>query len=375
MSRNKRNSLIMLIITIVLAVAIVISLILLILQRTGLDSITINPTFADAELDVNMDYIISVNTDPDGVKTKKFDYEADSSAVSFEFKDDGTAILHTNGEGAVTVFVKKGKIESNKLTFQIVDKAAQAAAEAAAAAAQAEAEAAQAEAEAAAAEAAAAEAAANVRYIKCIKDNVNIRSNASTDGDVLGKAKLGETFEVINDDGSWTEFKYGEQSGFMRNDMVEMLPESTTPDGASSDGSVASAETSESKPANTEEKKEEKKEEEKKEEKPAEEPTAEQKAEAEAKKAEEAAKKAEEDAKKAAEEAAAAAAAMAAAAPPAASGSMPASGAWTYQGVTFTANQVAHFHALWDYTGDAAEMATHHSAGELQKVCEVDGIH
>ena len=25
--------------------------------------------------------------------------------------------------------------------------------------------------------------------------------------------------------------------------------------------------------------------------------------------------------------------------------------------------------------GDAAEMATHHSAAELQKVCEVDGVH
>lgn len=94
----------------------------------------------------------------------------------------------------------------------------------------------------------------------------------------------------------------------------------------------------------------------------------------ELKKAEEAAKKAEEEAKKAAEEAAAAAAALAGSAPQAASGAMPASGAWKYQGVTFTANQVAHFHALWDYTGDAAEMATHHSAGELQKVCEVDGI-
>ena len=91
----------------------------------------------------------------------------------------------------------------------------------------------------------------------------------------------------------------------------------------------------------------------------------------EQKKAEDEAKKAAEDAAKAAEEAAAA---LSTAAPPAATGAMPASGAWTYQGVTFTANQVAHFHALWDYTGDAVEMVTHHSAEELQKVCEVDGI-
>ena len=120
----------MMIISLVLGVAVIISLVLLILQRTGLETITINPTFADTELDVNMDYIISVNTDPSGANIAKFDYESDSTAVTFEYKDDGIALLHTSGEGAVTVYVKSGKIESNKLTFNIVDKAAQAAAEA-----------------------------------------------------------------------------------------------------------------------------------------------------------------------------------------------------------------------------------------------------
>ena len=343
MSSRKRNTLIMMIISLVLGVAVIISLVLLILQRTGLETITINPSFADTELDVNMDYIISVNTDPSGANIAKFDYESDSTAVTFEYKDDGIALLHTSGEGAVTVYVKSGKIESNKLTFNIVDKAAQAAAEAAQAQAQAEAEAAAAaEAEAAAAAEAEAAAAAQVRYIKCIKDNVNIRSSASTDGDVLGKAKLNDTFEVINDDGSWTEFKYGDKSGFMRNDMIEMLPEGETP-------SVTPPQES---TQETEKKEETKKEEQ----------TAEQKATEEAKKAEEAKKQQE------------ALLAAAQAQPAVATGKMPDKGAWAYQGVTFTANQVAHFHALWDYTGDAAEMATHHSAAELQQVCKVDGV-
>ena len=335
----------MMIISLVLGVAVIISLVLLILQRTGLETITINPSFADTELDVNMDYIISVNTDPSGANIAKFDYESDSTAVTFEYKDDGIALLHTSGEGAVTVYVKSGKIESNKLTFNIVDKAAQAAAAAAQAQAEAEAAAA-AEAEAAAAAEAEAAAAAQVRYIKCIKDNVNIRSSASTDGDVLGKAKLNDTFEVINDDGSWTEFKYGDKSGFMRNDMIEMLPEGETP-------SVTPPQES----TQETEKKEEQ--------------TAEQKAAEEAKKAEEDKKAQEEELKKQQEALLAAAQAQ----PAVATGKMPDKGAWAYQGVTFTANQVAHFHALWDYTGDAAEMATHHSAAELQKVCEVDGVH
>lgn len=350
MSSRKRNSLIMLIIAIVLAVAIVISLVLLILQRTGLESITINPTFADTELDVNMDYIISVNTDPSGTNTKKFSYEADSSAVTFEAKDDGTAILHTTGEGAVTIYVKKGKIESNSLTFQIVDKAAAAAAEQAAAAAAAEQERLAAEAEAQAQAEAEAAAAASATYIKAIKDNVNIRSSASTDGDVLGKAKLGDTFEVINNDGSWTEFKYGDKSGFMRNDMVEVLAEGTE---------VSTTAPSSESTTSTEEKKEEEKKE----------PTAEEKAAEEAKKAEEAAKKAAEEQQKQMEEAAALAAAQAALV---AEGPLPASGAWKYQGKVFTAKQVAYFHAKWDYTGDAPGMVTHHSAGELQQAWEVD---
>lgn len=356
MSSRKRNTLIMMIISLVLGVAVIISLVLLILQRTGLETITINPSFADTELDVNMDYIISVNTDPSGANIAKFDYESDSTAVTFEYKDDGIALLHTSGEGAVTVYVKSGKIESNKLTFNIVDKAAQAAAEAAQAQAEAEAAAA-AEAEAAAAAEAEAAAAAQVRYIKCIKDNVNIRSSASTDGDVLGKAKLNDTFEVINDDGSWTEFKYGDKSGFMRNDMIEMLPEGETP-------SVTSPQES---TQETEKKEETKKEETKKEEQTTEQ-TAEQKAAEEAKKAEEAAKKEAEAQQKALEEQAAQNAATQAAAAAAGATINCADGPHTFR--TDQANFIKGF---WSYTGAWEEMAHKHTYEELLAVCEVEG--
>ena len=53
---------------------------------------------------------------------------------------------------------------------------------------------------------------------------------------------------------------------------------------------------------------------------------------------------------------------------------LPTSGEWTYQGITFNAQQVAYFHAMWDYTGDAAEMASHHSASELLQVCKFANI-
>ena len=350
MSSRKRNTLIMMIISLVLGVAVIISLVLLILQRTGLETITINPTFADTELDVNMDYIISVNTDPSGANIAKFDYESDSTAVTFEYKDDGIALLHTSGEGAVTVYVKSGKIESNKLTFNIVDKAAQAAAAAAQAQAEAEAAAA-AEAEAAAAAEAEAAAAAQVRYIKCIKDNVNIRSSASTDGDVLGKAKLNDTFEVINDGGSWTEFKYGDKSGFMRNDMIEMLPEGETP-------SVTPPQES----TQETEKKEETKKEEQTTEQTAEQ-TAEQKAAEEAKKAEEAAKKAQEEELKKQQEAAAAALAAQQAVQAAGTVINCKDGK-----CLVTPDQLKKIHATWDFAGDAVEQAGHHTISELEAV-------
>ena len=356
MSSRKRITLIMMIISLVLGVAVIISLVLLILQRTGLETITINPSFADTELDVNMDYIISVNTDPSGANIAKFDYESDSTAVTFEYKDDGIALLHTSGEGAVTVYVKSGKIESNKLTFNIVDKAAQAAAAAAQAQAEAEAAAA-AEAEAAAAAEAEAAAAAQVRYIKCIKDNVNIRSSASTDGDVLGKAKLNDTFEVINDDGSWTEFKYGDKSGFMRNDMIEMLPEGETPSVTPPQESTQETEKKE------ETKKEETKKEETKKEEQTTEQTAEQKAAEEAKKAEEEAKKAQEEELKKQQEAAAAALAAQQAVQAAGTVINCKDGK-----CLVTPAQLDKIHATWDFAGDAVEQAGHHTISELEAV-------
>lgn len=345
---KKKTSMILLIIAIVLFIAIIGSgVAVLLLLGSGLESISISPTFADTELDINMDYIISVNTDPKGKNTEKFEYEADSSAASFEYKDDGTAILHTNGEGAVTVTVSKGKVESNALTFKIVDKAAQAAAEAAAAEAAAEQErlAAEAEAQAAAAEAEA--QAAAVRYIKCTKDNVNIRSNASTDGDVLGKAKLGQTFEVINDDGSWTEFKYGDGSGFMRNDMVELLPEGTDP------STVQETPVEEKK---EEAKQEEKKPEEKKPEKTPEQIAAEQAAAAQA--------AAEQAAAEAAAQAAAAAAAQAATGMTINCADGP---------HTFRPDQYNFIKGFWSYTGAWEEMAHKHTYSELILVCQVEG--
>lgn len=366
MSSKKRNSLIMLIIVIVLGLAIIGSLIALILQRTGFKSITIAPGFADTELDVNKDYIINIASDPAGADATKFKYQIDSSAATFTVFDDSSAILHTNSEGSVTIYVTKGKVESNYLTFNIVDRAAeeaaQAAAEAAAEAERLEAEQAAAEAEAAAA----AEAEANKQYVKVIKDNINVRSAATTDSEAVGKATKGDQFEVVNNDGSWTEINFNGQTGFIRNDLIETVS-------SDSEGATEVAETASETPQQ-ETKKEEQK--------PAEQTQqADNNAQAEADAAKAAAdaaaqaaaeqQKLLEEQQKQLEAAAAAQAAAAAAAP---AGSLPASGPWMYNGTAFSAAEVAYFHGLWDYTGDAAEMVTHHSAGELINLCQLKGL-
>lgn len=363
---KKTRTRIMLIAILLLGIAIIVSAVLLVKKITGLKSITISPSFADTELDVNSDYIVNVVTDPEGMNIKKFKFACDSSSVKFEVYDKKTAIIHTGADGgAFSITVSKGGVESNTISFNVVDKAAQAAAEQAAAEAAAEAERLAAEQAAAEAEAAAAAAEAQKEYVKVIKDSVNVRAEGNTDCDTVGKAKKGEVFEKINDNGEWTEIDFNGQTGFIRNDMIEAAAEGETA------SSTASSE--ETKPA--EEKKEEVKKEEKTEEQKKQEAEADQK-----KKEEEAQKKQEEEQKKQAEElqkqqeALQAQVAAAAAAAPVASGSLPASGSWSYQGVTFSPAQVAYFHSLWDYTGDPAEAVVHHSAGELQTLCANNGV-
>lgn len=357
---KKTRTRIMLIAILLLGIAIIVSAVLLVKKITGLKSITISPSFADTELDVNSDYIVNVVTDPEGMNIKKFKFACDSSSVKFEVYDKKTAIIHTGADGgAFSITVSKGGVESNTISFNVVDKAAQAAAEQAAAEAAAEAERLAAEQAAAEAEAAAAAAEAQKEYVKVIKDSVNVRAEGNTDCDTVGKAKKGEVFEKINDNGEWTEIDFNGQTGFIRNDMIEAAAEGETA------SSTASSE--ETKPA--EEKKEEVKQEEKKEEKTEEQ----KKQEAEAdqkKKEEEAQKKAEADAAKQAEELQkqqeALAAAAAAAAPAV---------AWTSaDGTKFSAAEKAIFEGEWGYTGDWQEYANHHSGGELKQVARVRGV-
>lgn len=324
-----------------------------------LRELKITPNFADTELNVGTEYTFNIEATPSKASVKKVEFICDDPTATFEAGDDGQAVLRTGSEGSVTVHLEyKGDISSNTLSFSVVDIAAR---EAAAAAEEQQ----RLEEEAAAAEAAAAEeAAAEVKeYVKLTGDNVNVRPGPSKDGDPLGKAKQGEIFEKVEEVEDWTHVIYNGQDGYLK---TEFLTPATAEEanGGAADGE-ANVEEQPAEEQQTAEAKPEEKKEEKKEEAPA--PVADADADAKKKAEEEAAaaQKALEDqlAKQAAEAAAAAAAAPA-----------PAAGVVAYitcsDGVRvgLTQDMVNKIHAQWDFGGDAMELASHHSVGDLEAV-------
>ena len=357
----KKNDVIRILI-LVFAVLIIVLLvgggIYLVSASKKLKAIEITPDFGTEQLDVNSEYTFTIKTTPESASIKKAEFVIDDPSASFNASGDGKATLYTGTEGTVTVYIENKGIKSNVMTFQVVDLAAKAQAEAEAAA-QAEQLEQQAVIEAEAQTLEEMEA-AKVVYVRLIKDDVKVRAQGNTDCDVLGRVKLNEVFEKIEDTGEWTKIKYKDQEGFIRNDMISEISEE---------------EAQALKNAAPEEKKEEEKEEEKKEEEnqqaneqaPAANTatvlTPEQAAQveggADAAAAAQAALLAQQQADLLAQQAAAAAAAPAPAGTP----------IHCKDGTCYvTASQLNTIHATWDFAGDAIEMAGHHSIGELEAV-------
>lgn len=349
----------MLIAVVVLVLVIIIGVAVILLKSVKkLKSITITPNFAETELDVNQDYVFSIKGNPSKAKLKNLEYIVDDATATFAKgtgSDEGSAILHTAAEGTVTVYVKKDKIESNKITLQVVDQARKAQEEAAAA--EKAAEEARLAAEAAAAEEEEVQAST---LVMVTGDNVRMRAEANTDCDIVRTCKQGETYEKVEAVDDWTKVLFEGRECYIKTEFLkEVSPEE--------------AETAKAELANKPE--EEKKEEEKKDEKKTEEKKEEAKPAADQAAADAAAAEAEQ-AKKDAEaaQAAADAAAQAAAAAAAATTAAPA-GSVTINcsdgPAQFSKAEYDYFVATWSYTGMADEMMTHHSAAELHNLYNV----
>ena len=348
--RKRRAQQMMLIAAAVLVLVIIIGVTVLLLKSVKkLKSITLTPSFAETELDINQDYVFSIKGNPSKAKLKGLEYEVDDATATFaKGTEEGTAILHTAAEGTVTVYVKKDKIESNKITLQVVDQARKAEEEAAAA--EKAAEEARLAAEAAAAEEEQVEVAS---LVMVTGDNVRMRAEANTDCEIVRTCKQGETYERIESVDDWTKISYEGRECYIK---TEFLKEVTAEEAEAAKAELQNKSEEEKK---TEEKKtEEKKPEEKKEEQPQNNDQA--AADAAAAEAEQAKKDAE-AAQQAADEAAKAAAAAA-------------------NTVTincsdgpnqFSKAEYDYFVATWSYTGMADEMMGHHSAAELHNLYNV----
>ena len=363
MKKKQKTQLIM--IAIVIAIVLIIVAIGIVLVKllggSELESLYLSPDFADQELNVNSNYEFTIIADPSDAKLKKLEYYVEGTNAEFEGSDDyeDGAILYTGTEGVVTVCVMLDDVESNYLSFNVVDMEARAQAAAAEAQAIAEAQAqADAEAEAQKMEEienaeAEAEYQQNTQYVVVTKDKVNIRDAASTDGGKLGQATNGDSFTFIEEVDGWFKFEYNGSTGYVRNDMARIVSETELEEAKAAE-TQAKAETS---------KQEEKPKEEKKQETAANPvDTAAQAAASQAVAEQQAALAA----AQAQQELMAQAAAAAAAAPAA-----PVGGTiihCTDGACMVTPAQLNTIHATWDFAGDAVEMAGHHSVGELEAV-------
>lgn len=363
MKRRKKAQMQMMLLMFAMLLLIVVLVVVGIFALKGcttskkIKSITLTPDFAEQELEVDRDYVFSIETDPKGAKLKdKIDFIIDSANAEFEIQSDSEnkAVLHTLGAGAITICIRSKddkSVESNYLYYTIRDLAAEAEAEAAAAATAAEAEAAkQAEAEAVAAAAAeAAEAKNKPTYVKT-NDTVRIRKTPETDtnDNIIKTCNVGDMFLRLGVEGDWSRIQYDDGEAYIKTEFLNVVSEEEAGDAA------AAA------------------------------------AEAEAKIAEAKTQQKEQEALQAAAQKNAATgvdpntAAPAAETPagetPAAETTAPAAPAGTVavtcaDGVAyFTPTQVQYFHGLWDYTGKYEEMVAHHPAAELRTLCQNAGI-
>lgn len=332
MKRRNRFRIIVLAAITALLVLIVAVFFIVRAAMTGLDSLALSPDFAEQELDINTDYTFTITADPEKSSLKSLEYVIDNTAATFSASEteDGKAVLHTVSEGVVTICVKKSDVESNYLTFNIVDQAAKAEAEAQA---QAEAEA-QAAAEAEALAAAEAEAAANATELVMATDNVRIRTTPSTDAEVLATCKKGDIFTRIGEtEDGWSKIDYNGTEAYMKSEYLQVTTEAEIQQAKEQAEKEAEEKKKEAEAAPTE-------------------------ADAAAQATADAQAAANAAALEAAQAQAAAAAAQAAAGVP-----------FTDKNGTktvFTNAEWNYFMSYWDYTERAAEMISHHTCDELR---------
>lgn len=197
-------------------------------KRKNMCSIILTPDFEETELDVNKDYYFTIRTEPDTDEMKEAvktaDIVSDNSNASFEIIEGTSMVMHTVGEGKVTISVKFDDVESNALSFDVVDRTA--AAEKIAMEEETAAAKAAADAEAMAEAAAKASGEANESYVRT-NDKVRIRKSPSTDSNdnIIDICGIGEVYKRLEVDGEWTKIEYKGEEGYIKTEFVDPISE------------------------------------------------------------------------------------------------------------------------------------------------------
>ena len=186
-----------------------------------LKSIQLRSDFNEVSLDVGTQYFFSIITTPSAAKINDLNCVVNDPNSSFDIDDNGNLILITgNSESNISLYVECNDIRSNVLSYSVIDFDAKTQADAAS----------KTEAETKYEEQQLKEAESTddvdeveqiaKKFVKAIGDNVNIRSSNSTDGDVLGKAKKGDTFEKVEDIDDWTHILFNGEEGFIKSEFL-----------------------------------------------------------------------------------------------------------------------------------------------------------
>ena len=88
------------------------------------DSLILSPSMESQELSVNSDYIIHVQYEPANASLSNVTYNIDHpnlASITFDADQPSVLTLHTKEEGSVCISAVTGTVESNVLSYEIID--------------------------------------------------------------------------------------------------------------------------------------------------------------------------------------------------------------------------------------------------------------
>lgn len=87
-------------------------------------SLVLSSPMGGQNLEIDSDYTIDVQYEPENASLSTVTYEINDpslASITTDPNNPSVLTLHTNGEGSITVTAQKGDIESNSLSFDIID--------------------------------------------------------------------------------------------------------------------------------------------------------------------------------------------------------------------------------------------------------------